>query len=748
MKTIKAIVFTALFASIIPLYAQNVAVTDDSTYAADNSAILDVMSVSKGLLIPRLTEVEKSNISNPANGLLVYQTDGNSGFYYFHGTGQDTGWKKLAQMSDSYWTRDPMREHLFNSYLNDSVGIGITHPEEKLEVGGNIAIDTIDPYLLFIQDSLHAGRISYFMPPEVGYLHLQAWDLNNFEANGLVIRSPGQDVGIGTLNPSAKLDVAGKAKVAGFQMTSPSDDGYILTAKDIYGNAEWRTAPVKGTGNINYIPRFTGARTIANSPLRLVYIIEEIPEGVPDPGGPPQDSVFVCLNFYDSFYKGARMKFANKFTGDSLNAGFDIGMGTREDSLLAFLRSYGESGLSLGVDSIETMRLDTAGHVGIGIQKPEELLHLRGSMLIDSSNAFILFRDSGSYQYPFNNYAEIKHVRKVIHDFEYESFLHIHTWETEFNRSNDTGITIRPPFNYVGIGTSIPEENLEVEGNIMIDTANASLIFADRHHPHQQAAEEIARIRWEYLQNESDEKVLHLQAYHEYMNEPGLAISSYKQFVGIGLLEPSAKLHVLSDDYLGDLIRFDDEDDDDTPFVIDNDGNVGIGLESPQEKLDIEGSIKITGDIKSDNDLQIITLNSNRKIIIDNGYAKITLDADGDILIESSKDMNFSAPHNMSFSAGNTMSFSASGLISIQSQLQTNVVGGPSSLELYPGMARLDGSPLIYLNGGGTQLAGQGYAVACNPQSGTGNIVQGNPTVLMGMGSEKKTGKTENEKEE
>ncbi|MDF1695538.1 MAG: FISUMP domain-containing protein [Saprospiraceae bacterium] len=57
--------------------------TDGST--ADNSAILDVKSTEKGLLIPRMTEMEKENINSPATGLMVFQTDGTSGFYYYEG---------------------------------------------------------------------------------------------------------------------------------------------------------------------------------------------------------------------------------------------------------------------------------------------------------------------------------------------------------------------------------------------------------------------------------------------------------------------------------------------------------------------------------------------------------------------------------------------------------------------------------------------------------------------------------------
>jgi hypothetical protein len=45
----------------------------------DNSAMLDVKSASKGLLPPRMTLAERSAISSPADGLLVYCTDCGSG---------------------------------------------------------------------------------------------------------------------------------------------------------------------------------------------------------------------------------------------------------------------------------------------------------------------------------------------------------------------------------------------------------------------------------------------------------------------------------------------------------------------------------------------------------------------------------------------------------------------------------------------------------------------------------------------
>ena len=55
------------------------------TSKPDQSAALDINSNSKGLLMPRMSMDQRNLIQSPAQGLVVYQTDKNSGFYYFNG---------------------------------------------------------------------------------------------------------------------------------------------------------------------------------------------------------------------------------------------------------------------------------------------------------------------------------------------------------------------------------------------------------------------------------------------------------------------------------------------------------------------------------------------------------------------------------------------------------------------------------------------------------------------------------------
>ena len=59
------------------LNAQSVAINTDGTIA-HSSAILDIKSITKGMLAPRMSSVQRTAIATPAAGLLVYDTDTNS----------------------------------------------------------------------------------------------------------------------------------------------------------------------------------------------------------------------------------------------------------------------------------------------------------------------------------------------------------------------------------------------------------------------------------------------------------------------------------------------------------------------------------------------------------------------------------------------------------------------------------------------------------------------------------------------
>jgi len=49
----------------------------------DASSLLEIQSISKGLLISRMTKTQRDAIASPATGLLIYQTNSTPGFYYY-----------------------------------------------------------------------------------------------------------------------------------------------------------------------------------------------------------------------------------------------------------------------------------------------------------------------------------------------------------------------------------------------------------------------------------------------------------------------------------------------------------------------------------------------------------------------------------------------------------------------------------------------------------------------------------------
>lgn len=83
------------------LFSQGVAINTDGT-TANPSAMLDVKSTNAGILVPRLTLAQRGAISNPATGLLIFQTDNTPGFYYNTGTPAVPSWIKLSIPTDNF----------------------------------------------------------------------------------------------------------------------------------------------------------------------------------------------------------------------------------------------------------------------------------------------------------------------------------------------------------------------------------------------------------------------------------------------------------------------------------------------------------------------------------------------------------------------------------------------------------------------------------------------------------------------
>jgi hypothetical protein len=89
--------FLTLLAAVL-LTATTYAQVGINNENPDASAALDITSTTGGLLVPRMTETQRDAIIPAATGLMIYQTDGTVGFYYYNGS----SWAEVAATSKTY----------------------------------------------------------------------------------------------------------------------------------------------------------------------------------------------------------------------------------------------------------------------------------------------------------------------------------------------------------------------------------------------------------------------------------------------------------------------------------------------------------------------------------------------------------------------------------------------------------------------------------------------------------------------
>ncbi len=105
------------------LRAQSVGV---NTTTPDASAALDVSSTTQGMLVPRLTTAQRTAVSSPATGLLVF--DSTTGSFWFY---SGAAWTEITVGTTSPWSTLGSDIYKTNS---GGVGIGTSDPTALLHV--------------------------------------------------------------------------------------------------------------------------------------------------------------------------------------------------------------------------------------------------------------------------------------------------------------------------------------------------------------------------------------------------------------------------------------------------------------------------------------------------------------------------------------------------------------------------------------------------------------------------------------
>ncbi|HLX67302.1 MAG TPA: hypothetical protein VKR41_09915, partial [Puia sp.] len=212
---------------------QTVVVTDNSTYVTGQaSSVLDVYSVSKGFLAPRMTTAQRIAIAAPTEGLLVYQTDGVKGFYYF----TNSAWSSLAAGGSSW------------SLTGNS---GTSYPTNFL--------GTTDPKSLRFQTNSAQGLMLDSLG-NVGIGASPVWTAGNYQEKLLVsagtTNSYNAIVARGSLNNYFQLNIQNQSngKTASSDVVATADNGTeSINYVDLGINSSGNTQNVFGNPDDAYL---------------------------------------------------------------------------------------------------------------------------------------------------------------------------------------------------------------------------------------------------------------------------------------------------------------------------------------------------------------------------------------------------------------------------------------------------------------------------------------------------------------
>jgi hypothetical protein len=358
-----------------------------------------------------------------------------------------------------------------------NLGIGNTSPSTSLHISA--VSPTITLHSTLSSRKTEIGLLdsynTYINGPNGGWLILNSQTgVTLFRNNGNEIaRFEGNNLGIGTTSPTAKLHV----------------DGNV-------------TAQAIDVAGVNVAPTIVAAFAAANAEVTGVAAF-----GQANTARTHANAAFSQAN---TAYSSAVLKTGNTMTGNLVMSGANIAFATATNSGiywggtgLSFIHSPAANTLVFGTSGAEDMRLDSSGNLGIGTASPAAKLAILVAtpsgatsvptgtdFLIESTgNSYITFRQSsnlgiyGGLQFVDDNvggYIVFRNVAgggtSVGSDCMIYGTFNDHIFQTgtssTVNGKNERMRITEP--GRVGIGTSGPTATLHVSGNVTVQAIDIS----------------------------------------------------------------------------------------------------------------------------------------------------------------------------------------------------------------------------------------------------------------------------------
>jgi hypothetical protein len=244
----------------------------DNPATINNASLFEMESTTRGVLFPRMTLAQRAAITNPPEGLVIFQTDNTPGFYYNASSIPVVpNWKQLITPDAQYWYRNGNNMYP-NTAVTGNIGIGTTTPLQAGLVvdrkagavnamfGSNttgVAIETSYPGIAlntyynagrkFINNG-YGGLVG--LNPVNGNLSLYV-TANDGAADATATLSealtiiPNGNLGVGTTAPVEQLQVAGNARIDGLLKINgnPGTAGQFLVSNG-FAAPTWQTVNV------------------------------------------------------------------------------------------------------------------------------------------------------------------------------------------------------------------------------------------------------------------------------------------------------------------------------------------------------------------------------------------------------------------------------------------------------------------------------------------------------------------------